>query len=66
MEDLIEGFAADAGASNPRALAQELCLIMEGVYVTKHITRNPASVQIARRVAKLTIAAHLPEVVGAD
>ncbi len=64
MEALIEQFAADAGALNPHALAQELCLIMEGVYVTKHLTRNPASVQIARRVAKLAIAAHLPVPVG--
>jgi AcrR family transcriptional regulator len=64
MEDLIEKLAADAGAPNSRALAQELVLIMEGVYVTKHLTRNPASVQIARRVAKLTIAAHLPATAG--
>ena len=66
MEDLIEQLAAEAGAPNSRALAQELVLIMEGVYVTKHLTRNPAAVEIARRVARRAIAAHLPEAVGAD
>jgi AcrR family transcriptional regulator len=65
MEDLIEQFAIEADARDPRALAQELCLIMEGVYVTKHVTRNPAAVEIARRIAHRTIAAHLPAVVGA-
>ena len=64
MEDLIEQFAVDAGATDPRALAQELILIMEGVYVTKHLTRNPAAVEIARRVAKRTISAHLPATAG--
>ncbi len=37
---------------------------MEGVYVTKHLTRNPASVEIARRIAKLAIASHLPATAG--
>jgi AcrR family transcriptional regulator len=66
VEDLIEQFAVDAGATDPRALAQELVLIMEGVYVTKHLTRNPAAVEIARRVAKRTISAHLPATVAID
>jgi AcrR family transcriptional regulator len=66
VEDLIEQFAVDAGATDPRALAQELVLIMEGVYVTKHLTRNPAAVEIARRVAKRAISAHLPATVAID
>ena len=66
MEELIERFAADAGATNPRALAQELCMIMEGVYVTKHVTRNPQAVHVARRIAKRAIAEHLPAAVGAN
>jgi hypothetical protein len=64
MEDLIEQFAVDAGAHDPRALAQELCLIMEGVYVTKHVSGNPAALQIARRIAERAIAAYLPTMVG--
>jgi AcrR family transcriptional regulator len=65
MEELIEQFAVDAGATNPRALAQELCMIMEGVYVTKHVTQSPQAVDVARRIAKRAIAAHLPATVGA-
>ncbi|HTQ39015.1 MAG TPA: TetR/AcrR family transcriptional regulator [Pirellulales bacterium] len=63
IEALIEQIAADAGASDPHALAQELCLIMEGVYVTKHVSRNPAAVDIARRIAQSVIAAYLPSAV---
>jgi len=66
MEALIEQIAADAGAYNPRALAQELCLIMEGVYVTRHVTRSPDAVQIARRIAKRAIADHLSAAVATD
>lgn len=67
MEELIEQFAVDAGATNPRALAQELCMIMEGVYVTKHVTQSPHAVDVARRIAKRAIAEHLPTVaVGAN
>jgi AcrR family transcriptional regulator len=66
MEALIEQIAADAGASNPRALAQELYLIMEGVYVTRHVTRSPDAVQIARRIAKRAIADHLSAAVATE
>jgi AcrR family transcriptional regulator len=63
MEALIERIAIEAGALQPRALAQELCLIMEGVYVTKHVTRNPQAVDLARRIAQRVIAVHLPATV---
>ena len=47
--------------SDPRALAKELCLIMEGAYVTRHVTGNKQTVDIARRVAELVIAAGCPQ-----
>jgi AcrR family transcriptional regulator len=59
MEDMVAQIAAAAGAPAPRILAQELCLIMEGVYVTRHVSGNPEAVAIARRIAKRVIAAHL-------
>jgi AcrR family transcriptional regulator len=56
IENIVFTLAEEAGADNPRALAQELCLIMEGAYVTRQVTGNKDTVNIARRVAQLVIA----------
>ena len=56
MENIVLALAEDAGADDPHALAQELCLIMEGAYVTRQVTGNKDTVNIARRVARLVIA----------
>lgn len=60
IEDILVVFAAEAGAADPRALAQELCLIMEGTYVTRHVTGNKRTIDIARRIARQVIATHCP------
>lgn len=59
LEDIIYAVATEAGAARPRALAQELCLIMEGAWVTRHVSGNPNTVAIARRVAERVIDEHL-------
>ena len=56
IEDIVLALAEDAGADDPYALSQELCLIMEGAYVTRQVTGNKDTVNIARRVAQLVIA----------
>jgi len=56
IEDLVHSIAVEAGASDPRALAKELCLIMEGAYITRHVTGNKSTVDVARRIAQLVIA----------
>ncbi|REK09845.1 MAG: TetR/AcrR family transcriptional regulator [Planctomycetota bacterium] len=61
IEDIVYDLAVKAGAADPRALAQELCLIVEGAYVTRHVTGNLHTVDIARTVGRLVIAAHCPE-----
>jgi AcrR family transcriptional regulator len=63
IEEIVYELAARADAADPRVLARELCLIMEGAYITRHVTGDPQTVEIARRVADLVIAAHLPETV---
>ena len=60
IEEIVHDLAERAGAVEPRALAQELCLIMEGAYVTRQVTRSKLSAAIARRIADRVIAAHLP------
>lgn len=59
IEDFICELATEAGATDPRALAQELCLICEGVYVTRHVTGEPQTIDIARRLTERAIAGHL-------
>ena len=58
VEEIVYELADAAGARDPRALAKELCLIMEGAYVTRHVTGDKQTVEIARRLARLAIAAH--------
>ncbi|MGD9636236.1 MAG: TetR/AcrR family transcriptional regulator [Pirellulales bacterium] len=58
VEEIVHDLAAEAGATDPRSLAKELCLIMEGAYVTRHVSGDRGTVDIARRLAQLAIAAH--------
>ena len=58
IEDFVHALAVDAGATDPRGLAQELCLLMEGAYVTRQVTGNKATIEIARRLAHLVIESH--------
>lgn len=60
IEDIIYELAVAAGANDPRALAKELCMIMEGAYVTRHVTGDKQTVEIARKLAQLAIAANCP------
>src|SRR5262245_1327813 len=61
IEDMVHGLSIEAGAADPRSLAKELCLIMEGAYVTRHVTGDKQSVEFARRVADLVISAACPQ-----
>jgi hypothetical protein len=65
MEDLVKELAISAGAKDPLALAQELCLIIEGAYVTRHVTGNRQTIDIARRAAETVISAHLNHLIAA-
>lgn len=58
VEEIVYELATEAGAKDPRALAKELCLIMEGAYVTRHVTGDSQTVAIARRLAELAINAN--------
>jgi AcrR family transcriptional regulator len=60
VEQIVCELAVAADAADPRALAKELCLIMEGAYVTRHVTGDRETVCIARKLADLAIAANCP------
>ncbi len=55
IEAIVFEIAERAGAANPKALAEELCLIIEGTYITRQVTGNPKAVDIARRIAERLI-----------
>ena len=59
IEEIVQDLAARAGAADPRGVARELCLVMEGAYVTRQVTGDRQSINVARRVADLVIAAGL-------
>lgn len=61
VEDIICGIAESAGAAEPRQLARELCMIMEGAYVTRQVSGERRSIDVARRIADLVIRTNLPD-----
>lgn len=60
VEDIVHELAVEAGAREPRSLAKELCLIMEGAYVTRNVSGDKQTVDVARKVAQLAIEAGCP------
>jgi AcrR family transcriptional regulator len=66
IEEIVHEMAADAGVADPRQMARELCLILEGAYVTRQVTGDRQSIDIARRLTDLVIAAHVPEAARQD
>lgn len=62
IESIVCEIARRAGAVEPEALASQLCLIVEGAYVTYQVTGNQLTVDIARSVAHRVIDAHLKSV----
>jgi AcrR family transcriptional regulator len=58
VEGIVLELAEAAGVPDPAALASELCLVMEGAYVMRHMTGRNDVVALARRVADRIIASH--------
>lgn len=50
IERIIHDIAERAGVCDPPALAKDLCLVIEGAYVTRHVTADPDTIGTARRV----------------
>lgn len=60
FENVVFEIAERGGAVDPRAAARELCLIIEGAYVTRHLTRDPRTIDVVRCLGDLVIAKHFP------
>ncbi len=59
IEAVVRETAQAAGAPDPGVLARELCLVMDGAYVTRHVTARADTVATARRIAERVIRDHL-------
>ena len=66
IEEIVRGIAEQAGAADPPLLSRQLCLLIEGAYVTRHVTGDRQSTDVARSVANLVIGAHCPAAVTAS
>ena len=55
MHDIIEELAREAGADDPDALARELMLVMEGAYVSRHLTGQDDVTEVARHAGEALI-----------
>jgi AcrR family transcriptional regulator len=61
FEDMVYELGERVGVREPEIFAKELCLILEGLYVTRAVTRDPRSIEIARRLSDQVIERHLGE-----
>ena len=60
MEDILRELAGYAGASDAKALAEELALVMEGTYVTRQVSQRPETEEIARRLVTQIVDRYVP------
>ena len=58
LEEFVYELAERGNAADPQFLAQELCMVIEGTYVSRSITGDPAAITIARRIFDQIIDRH--------
>ncbi len=64
IEALVAELCAAAGARDPVGMAKELCLVLEGTYVTRQVTQSDETMGIARRLVERVLEHHLGEIEG--
>ena len=55
MRDLFLGLATDAGAADPKQLAETLVVLYDGAVATAQMDKAPRAAQTARRTAELVL-----------
>ena len=61
FETIVDGIAERGGAINPRHFASALCLVMEGAYVTRHVSGDRQALTVARELGRMLVAQHFPQ-----
>ena len=60
FEDVVHDIFVFGQAADPRSASRELCLVCEGAYVTRHLTGDRNTINLARQLGELVAARHLP------
>lgn len=60
IEDFLFELAERAGVLEPEAFAQEFCMVIEGLYVTRSVTGDARAIAIAGRLVDGLIEKHVP------
>jgi AcrR family transcriptional regulator len=60
IEQIVLELAERAGADDPQALSHELCLLLEGAYVTSQVSGRSDAVDLAHRLSHDILDARLP------
>ena len=55
MGEFIQDLCVQAGVKNPKSLAEEIALLLEGAIVTAQVSRKPDAARIAKRAAKILL-----------
>ena len=55
MGEFIQDLCVQAGVKNPKSLAEEIALLLEGAIVTAQVSCKPDAAKIAKRMAKTLI-----------
>lgn len=58
----LQYLATLAGASDPKALASELAVLVEGVVSYRHVTGDPSAIRFAKQTSRLLFDKYLPPV----
>ena len=58
--DHLHELATLAGADDPKSLAEQLAVLVEGIIAFRHVTGDTRTVDIARQTGKLLLDHHLP------
>jgi AcrR family transcriptional regulator len=66
IEALVSQIAARAGARDPDALSEDICLVMEGAYVASQVHGAAHAAEIARRTGYALIDHSLPRAARAE
>ncbi len=59
--DHLQELSLLAGADDPRSLAEQLAVLVEGIIAYRHVTGDPRTIDVARQTGKLLLDHHLPK-----
>jgi AcrR family transcriptional regulator len=59
--EVLEELAREAGASEPRELAERLMMLVDGALIAKHVCGNDRAAELGREVARGVVGRYVPK-----